>query len=354
MKRKNLSASKRAKYKNFSKGNLQVNKIYKIFRKKMYQNIGKANFAIGVSGGSDSLCLAYLSKIYSSEFKNKIYTLIVDHKIRRESAQESHKVKKMLKQKGIESTILSWKGKKPKRNIQLEARKIRYALISNYCLKNNTNYLVTAHHQDDQIENFFIRLFRGSGLTGLSSMAEYSNYSENLKIIRPFLSISKDDLKSVTKFYFKNHIKDPSNEDEKFLRTRIRKYREGLLQEGLDTKKISKTVTNLMIAKNALDFYKKRALNDNVNFLSKNSCIINSKLFSEEAREVIFKLMSDVLSLVSCNYYPPRSKKILYLINQLKNSKFKKSTLGGCILEKKDGFISITKETRIKQLSSTR
>ena len=354
MKRKNLSAVKRAKYKNFFKGNLQVNKIYKIFRKKMNQNIGKSNFAIGVSGGADSLCLAYLSKIYSSEFKNKIHTLIVDHKIRRESTQESHKVKKMLKQKGIESTILNREGKKPKRNIQLEARKIRYALISNYCLRNNTNYLVTAHHQDDQIENFFIRLFRGSGLTGLSSMAEYSNYSENLKIIRPFLSISKHELKNVTKFYFKNYIKDPSNEDEKFLRTRIRKYREGLLQEGLDTKKISKTVTNLMIAKNALDFYKKRALNENVNFLSKNSCIINSKLFSEEASEVIFKLMSDVLSLVSGNYYPPRSKKILYLINQLKKSKFRKGTLGGCILEKKEGFISITKETRIKQLSSTR
>ena len=185
-------------------------------------------------------------------------------------------------------------------------------------------------------------------------MAEHSNYSENLKIIRPFLGIGKQDLKSVTKFYFKSYIKDPSNENEKFLRTRIRKYREGLLQEGLDTKKISKTVTNLMIAKNALDFYKKKALNDNVNFLSKNSCIINPKLFSEEAHEVIFKLMSDVLSLVSSSYYPPRSKKILYLINQLKNSKFKKRTLGGCVLEKRDSFISITKETRIKQLSSTR
>ena len=185
-------------------------------------------------------------------------------------------------------------------------------------------------------------------------MAEYSNYNENLKIVRPFLSITKQDLQTVTKYYFKNYIKDPSNENDKFLRTRIRKYKKNLQQEGLNTKKIIKTVNNLLIAKNALDFYKKKALNDNVNFLSKNSCIINSKLFSEEAHEVIFKLMSDVLSLVSGSYYPPRSKKILYLINQLKNSKFKKSTLGGCMLEKRDSFISITKETRIKQLSSTR
>ena len=49
---------------------------------------------------------------------------------------------------------------------------MRYSLISNYCLKNKIKYLITAHHRDDQIENFFIRLIRGSGLTGLSSMSE--------------------------------------------------------------------------------------------------------------------------------------------------------------------------------------
>jgi len=354
MKRKNLSAVKKVKSKPPIIKNSKVKKIYEIFKKQMFQNIGNKNFAIGVSGGADSLCLAYLSKIYSSEFKNKNFTLIVDHNIRTNSAKEAIKVKKMLHKKHIKSIILSWRGSKPKKNIQLKAREIRYALISNYCLKNNIDYLVTAHHQDDQIENFFIRLFRGSGLTGLSSMATLSNYNENLQIVRPLLNINKQDLESITKFYFKNYIKDPSNEDDKFLRTRIRKYRANLLQEGLDTKKINKTVSNLMVAKNALDFYKKRAINDNVNFLSKNSCIINSKIFFTEANEIIFKMMSDILSLISGSYYPPRSKKILYLIKQLKDNKFRKSTLGGCILEKKEGFILVTREIRIKQASHVR
>ena len=235
---------------------------------------------------------------------------------------------------------------KPKRNIQLEARKIRYILISNYCLKNNTNYLVTAHHQDDQIENFFIRLFRGSGLTGLSSMAEHSSYSENLKIIRPFLGIGKQDLKSVTKFYFKNYIKDPSNENEKFLRTRIRKYRENLLQEGLDTKKIIKTVDNLFSADQALSFYKNKALYKHASFVSKNKCLINKKIFSEEAQEIIFKFFYEILPLVSGTYYPPRSKKVVNLINRLKSDEFAKSTLGGCVIEEKDNFILISKELK--------
>ena len=349
MKRKNLSVVRKVKNKTPIIRNPKIKKIYSLFRKSILYNIGTKNFAVGVSGGPDSMGLAFLSKIFSSEFNNKIHTLIVNHNIRKESKKEAFKVKKMLEQKNIDSKILNWSGNKPKTNIQQKAREIRYTLISDYCLKNNVNYLVTAHHQDDQIENFFIRLFRGSGLTGLSSMSERTIYRKNLEIIRPLLNITKKDIKNITKIYFPDYIEDPSNTDDKFLSTRIRKYRKFFLQEGLDTKKINKTISNLMVAKNALDFYKKRALNENVNFLSKNTCVINTKIFSGEANEIIFKMLSDVLSLVSGSYYPPRSKKILYLITQLKNHSFKKLTLGGCIVEKKDSFIKVTKEIKSRR-----
>ena len=116
------------------------------------------------------MCLAYFTKIYASEFGNKIHVLIVDHKLRKESGKEALKVKEILRKRNIPSKILSWKGKVPKSNIQKKARDIRYTMLSNYCLKNKVKYLITAHHGDDQIENFFIRLVRGSGLAGLSSM----------------------------------------------------------------------------------------------------------------------------------------------------------------------------------------
>ena len=66
--------------------------------------------------------------------------------------------------------------------------------------------------------------------------------------------------------------------------------------------------------------------------------MINKKIFSEEAGEIIFKSFSDALSLVSETYYPPRSRKIINLINRIKKDKFTKSTLGGCIVEEKDNF----------------
>ena len=340
---------KKVEKKIFSK-NKKIKKIYAIFKSIIFKNIKKRDFALAVSGGADSLCLVYLSKMYASEFKNKVHVLIVDHKLRKESKKEANKVKRLLSKKFIQSKILNWRGKIPKSNIQRNARNMRYSLISDYCLNKKVKYLLTAHHLDDQIENFFIRLSRGSGLTGLSSMPESVIYNNDLKIIRPLLSFKKDELKYVTVNYFKTYIIDPSNKDEKFLRVRIRKYREIMKKEGLDTNKIIKTINNLLSADQALNYYKNKALYKHVSFLSENRCLINNKIFFEEAGEIIFKSFSDILSLVSGTYYPPRSKKILNLINRLKKTKFTKSTLGGCIIEKKDSTIVIYKESKVKKM----
>ena len=224
-------------------------------------------------------------------------------------------------------------------------------MLSNYCFKNKVKYIVTAHHGDDQIENFFIRLLRGSGLTGLSSMPLKTKYSNNLKVIRPFLGLEKKDLKYVTLSYFKTFIKDPSDKNNKFLRVRIRKYRKNMEKEGLDTRKIIKTVNNLVSANQALNFYKNKALYKHASFISKNKCLINKKIFSDEAEEIIFKSFSDILSLVSGKYYPPISKKVINLISRLRKSKFSKSTLGGCVVEEKNNFILITQELKLKKTS---
>jgi tRNA(Ile)-lysidine synthase len=350
MKRKNLIAIKKVKKNNLLFKNKKILNFYKKFRLNIANNIKKKNFAIAVSGGSDSLCLAYFSKIYSSEFKNKIHTLIVDHNLRKNSSKEAIKVKKILKKTKIQSKILTWKGEVPKSNIQKKARDIRYLLISNYCLKNKIKYLITAHHKDDQIENFFIRLFRGSGLTGLSSMSIKTKHNNHLKVIRPFLDLNKADLKYVTLNYFKNHIKDPSNKNEKFLRVRIRKYRKNMEKEGLDTRKIIQTMKNLDSANQSLNFYKDKALNKHVSFLSKNKCIVDEKIFKEESNEIVFKSFSSIFSIISRTYYPPRSKKVINLIHRLKKNTFTKSTLGGCEIDKKKSLISVVKELRIRKM----
>jgi len=99
MKRKNLIATKKVNKKKLLFKDKKIINLYKKFKSTIYKNIKNRSFAVAVSGGSDSLCLAYLSQIYSSEFQNKIYILIVDHGLRKESSKEALKVKKILKKK---------------------------------------------------------------------------------------------------------------------------------------------------------------------------------------------------------------------------------------------------------------
>ena len=129
MKRKNLIARKKAKEQKLLFKDRKILNFYTKFKSVIYKNIKNKNFALAVSGGPDSLCLAYFTKIYSSEFRNKIHVLIVNHNLRKESHYEALKVKKILKMRNISSTILNWKGKIPKNNIQKKARDIRYTLL---------------------------------------------------------------------------------------------------------------------------------------------------------------------------------------------------------------------------------
>ena len=141
MKRKNLIARKRVNNNKLLFKDSKILNFYKKFKSIIFKDIKDKSFALAVSGGMDSLCLAYFSKIYSSEFGNKTHVLIVDHNLRKESHKEALVVKEMLKKRGIQSVILRWKGKIPKSNIQKKARDLRYLLISNYCSKKNIKYL---------------------------------------------------------------------------------------------------------------------------------------------------------------------------------------------------------------------
>ena len=86
MKRKNLIARKKVKKDKLLFKNPKILNFYKKFKSTIFKNIKKQSFALAVSGGSDSLCLAYFSKIYSYEFGSKIHVLIVDHKLRKNQA----------------------------------------------------------------------------------------------------------------------------------------------------------------------------------------------------------------------------------------------------------------------------
>ena len=338
---KNLSAkTKIPKHLKSYLENKRINQIYKKFENSLILN---ESFAVAVSGGPDSLALAFLAKIYSLKKKISSKFFIVDHRLRSESTNEAKLVKNILKLYSINAQIISWKGIKPSKNIQSIARKKRFELLYTRCEKSKVKNILLGHHLDDLIENFFIRLDRGSGLKGLISLDVKSQYKD-LNVVRPLLNQKKEDLIFLSKHVFNFFVDDPSNIDEKYKRTRIRKMIDEFIKNGLDKEKLLQTIKNLKYSNNVVDFYVNKNLNKNTIYFEKKDKLILNKNFFIQSYEVIFRSLSDCLRMVGKKYYPVRGKKLDRIISDIKNDSLSRVTLGGCIVEKVNQTIIISKE----------
>ena len=340
---KNLSAlSKKHK---IILGQLNQKKISKIYNEFSSSLNVKAGLAVAVSGGPDSLALAYLTKCYSLKNKIKVKYYIVNHKLRKESSLEAEVVKKVLKKIDIDCKILNWNGKKPSKNIQATARNKRYSLLASECKKNNIKHLLLGHHLNDLFENFLIRIVRGSGLNGLISFSKNTKYrGQNLNIIRPLLNLEKKDLFYISNEVFSFFVNDPSNINKDYKRTRIRNLLHSLEKEGLDVKKLKLTINNLKDSDKSIKFYVDKNLKNNVVFLKrKNTYILNYNFF-DQAHEIIFRSLTNLIQKLGKKYYPVRGKSINELIEKIDKKSFTKVSLGGCFVERVNETILISQE----------
>ena len=338
---KNLSVkTKNLKHlKNILK-NKKIAQIYKKFEKSI--DIDE-NFAVAVSGGPDSLALAFLAKIYSIKKKIVPKFFIVDHKLRPESTREANHVRKVLKDFTIDAEILTWKGKKPSKNIQALARKKRYEILFKRCDKSKIKNILLGHHQDDLLENFFIRLLRGSGLKGLISL-DKKNKVDNKILLRPLINQKKEDLVFLSKYIFNFFVEDPSNKDEKFKRIKVRALIEELKKNGLNKKKFIATIKNLKRSNDVVNFYTRENIKKNSFFLYKKNKLILSEEFFNHPYEIVFRALSESIKLIGKKYYLVRGKKLDRILKDIKNNSLTRSTLGGCVLEKVNETLIITKE----------
>ena len=338
MKRKNLNV---LRLNNFFLKDKKSKEIYLKFNNILSKNKKNKRFVVAISGGPDSLALAALSNIFSHKKKFKFFFVLIDHGIRKNSSKEASEVKKLLKKHSIQLKIIK-NNKKIFKNFQKSARDIRYKLLSDYCKKNNAKSLLVAHHQDDQVETFLIRLSRGSGIEGLSSMSERTKLN-NINLIRPFLDFNKQQLIYISKKIFGKVLKDPSNKNKKFLRTNIRELKATLEKKGLDFNRIIRSINNISTTKDAINFYVMRSIKKFVIFKKKET-IIKLNLFRQEPDEIKFRVINAIIQKRTNSYYPPKSKKVLNLIKGFMSNKVKKWTLGGCIFEIKKSLVHISNE----------
>jgi len=198
------------------------------------------------------------------------------------------------------------------------------------------------------IENFFIRLLRGSGLKGLISFSKIKskvNLDDKIYILRPLIDIPKKDLAYISKNTFNFNVSDPSNFDEKFLRAKVRKLISNLEKDGLTFNKFKLSLNNLSKSNYAVDFYVKKNIDDNSNYLKLNKAIILNNDFLKQPDEIVFRSFSEVIQKIGKKNTLTRGAKVENLLKYLKSTNnYSKKTLSGCIIQKIENSVIISPE----------
>ena len=178
------------------------------------------SIVVGVSGGPDSMALLYILNEFKKKMGLKLICAHINHNTRKESDEEEKYVKGYCKSNNIifESIKIKFWGDD---NFENEARSKRYAFFEELIDKYDAKYLMTAHHADDLIETILMRIVRGStlkGYSGFSRIVDKGNY----KIVRPLITLTKNEIIEFNKINKIKYYIDSSNNENYHTRNRYR------------------------------------------------------------------------------------------------------------------------------------
>ena len=175
---------------------------------------------VGVSGGPDSMALLYILNEFKKKLDLKIVCAHVNHNKRVESEQEKIDLENYCKANNIifeYIKITKWGDD----NFHNEARSVRYNFFEELVMNYGAKYLMTAHQGDDLIETILMRIVRGStlkGYSGFSRIVDKGTY----KIVRPLITVTKDEIMEFDKANGIKYAIDQSNNEDHYTRNRYR------------------------------------------------------------------------------------------------------------------------------------
>jgi tRNA(Ile)-lysidine synthase len=235
---------------------------------------GEAHIGLAISGGPDSLALLLLAH---EAMPGQIEAATVDHQLRPEAANEAAYVAQICAERAITHAIFTPQAPITG-NIQSQARKVRYALLKQWAGDRGLSYIATAHHADDQLETFLMRLSRGSGVDGLSGIRERNGH-----IIRPLLGFTKTELEAICAEAGITPVRDPSNSDTDFDRVRMRQW---IATSGfpLDAVTAAKSAAALASASEAINWSIERLAALHITKLADGSIMLDPADLPDEYR----------------------------------------------------------------------
>jgi len=200
-----------------------MKEVIKQFLERNNIDLNNKNVCIGISTGVDSTVLLHTLLLLKQEIQFNIILCHVNHKKRLQSDIEEQYIINFSEKNKLQLEIMHIKlDEIENENFQSAARIKRLEFFNDVMIKNNSKYLFLAHHLNDDIETSLMHIIRGSNLKGYSGMDEVVLTSNKNYILRPFLTILKED---IIKYSVENNIKyfeDESNSSDCYTRNRIR------------------------------------------------------------------------------------------------------------------------------------
>lgn len=182
---------------------------------------------VAVSGGVDSIVLLDILFNLSKKIGYELSIAHFNHKIRSKTSDiDEQFVISLAKYYQLRIHSASGKvkdyAKKNSISVETAARVLRYNFFEKVSRTINADLLATAHTQDDNVETFFMNIFRGSGITGLSGIPKVRQLIKNVRIIRPLIDIPKNELIEYAKARNLQWREDESNDWLDYTRNKIR------------------------------------------------------------------------------------------------------------------------------------
>jgi len=306
------------------------------FEKSMAAFVPPASprIALAVSGGPDSMAMAWLAKGWAEKKNFALKAFIVDHGLRMASAAEAKETLNRLSRLGIDAEILRWDHTPIVSKIHATARKARYRLLAEACKKSGISDLLLAHNREDQAETILMRFAKGSGVGGLAGIRSEGSF-DDIRILRPLLDFSKERLRATCRSARVSFITDPSNSAEKYARGRLRIIMPLLADEGFTIDRLIDLGSRASEASAALDHYTSLLLRVGGRLDDFGVVKFDLEQLRSSPRAVAARAVAHSLQVVHAEEYPPEQASLDRLLDLLlADDEMQPRTLQGCLIHK--------------------
>ncbi|MDR2750589.1 MAG: tRNA lysidine(34) synthetase TilS [Clostridiales bacterium] len=190
-----------------------------------HEMLSKGDYVLlGLSGGADSVCLFHLLLELREEYKLRLKTIHINHKMRgEESESDMHFCKELSERHGVEAAIFEFDAKalarRQKLTVEEAARNYRYKIFSEAAASVNADKVALAHSMNDNAETLVLRICRGTGIKGLCGIPPVRD-----QIIRPLICTSRPAIEAYLKELGEPFRTDSSNLTDDYARNRARRH----------------------------------------------------------------------------------------------------------------------------------